>query len=154
MNPVLCSWNLHSALCIYILTESLLKKSNKNQATLFLILCLPCIVFLNLSLPRMKPSVRTKPSFWWKFLRAKHWMKSTGSATFFFFRFHHKRRLKIFIYCTSIRLMWRQLPRCTRKTSNILSKDLNGDITETFWFIVWSALFLRELHETSSLALL
>lgn len=60
----------------------------------------------------------------------------------------------IFTYCTSIHLMWSQLPCCTRKTSNILSKDLNWDTTEAFWFIVWSAPLLREPHDTLSLTFL
>lgn len=66
-----------------------------------------------------------------------------------------KRRLKCkaFIYCTSICLVWSQLPCCTRKTSNILSKDLNWDITAAFLIYSLISSPLRERHDSASLAL-
>lgn len=56
----------------------------------------------------------------------------------------------IFMYCTHFCFLWSQLPCRKRKTSNTLSKDLNWDIKETFWCIVWSALFSVSCMRCSS----
>lgn len=82
-------------------------------------------------------------------------MNFNGSITSCAFRFYHLWRGManwIFMYCSHFCLLWSQLPCCKKKTG-ILSKDLNRDIKETFWCIVWSALFcvscIRYSHSLS-----